>query len=247
MAEHVSVIIWYLGMFFNNSIHIWLGRVTPALICFVISHKWAIHTLRRYRGLYGYTSPVVVRRSSGQQKVIATEPRRCCAVTVAQAGHHTRARPPPPARSNPRRPRPANHRTGHLSNQQVTSMTRPVTGRSQPEPTPDKREKEPGPGNWGLPGDKYHYINIHFHAYPYSHVYIYAETAIIVSDICYDNYQRIRQNWNVSLRQTNKTNKNRDYIWTGTAWTCVHVLGMFKLISDLRFCYIHIIFGIMMP
>ena len=39
------------------------------------------------------------------------------------------------------------------------------------------------------------------------HVYIYAETTIVVSDICYDNYQRIRQNWNVSLRQTNKTKK----------------------------------------
>ena len=118
----------------------------------------------------------------------------------------TRARSPPPARSNPR-PRPANHRTGHLRDQQVTSMTRPATGRAQPEPTPDKRQKETGPGDLVLPGDIYHYINIHFHAYPYSHVYIYAETTIVVSDICYDNYQRIRQNWNVSLRQTNKTKK----------------------------------------
>ena len=46
----------------------------PTLVCFVISHKWAIHTLRRYRArqpehLYGYTSPAVVRRSSGQQVI----------------------------------------------------------------------------------------------------------------------------------------------------------------------------------
>ena len=127
---------------------------------------------------------------------------------------HTRAHPPPPARINPR-PRPANHRTGHFSNRHVTLITRPATGRAQPEPTPDKRQKETGPGDGGLPGDIYHNINIHFHAYPYSHVYIYTETTIVVSDICHDNYQRIRQNWNVSLRQTNKT-KYRDYIWTGT-------------------------------
>ena len=76
----------------------------------------------------------------------------------------------------------------------VTSITRPATGRAQPEPTPGKRQKETGPGDRGLPGDIYHYIDIDFHAYPYSHVYIYAETTIIVSDICYDNYQRIRQN-----------------------------------------------------
>ena len=120
----------------------------------------------------------------------------------------TRARSPSPARSNPR-PRRANHWTGHLRDQQVTSVTRPATGRAQPEPTPDKRQKETGPGDRGLPGDKYHYINIHFHAHPYSNVYIYAETTIVVSDICYDNYQRIRQNWNVSLRQTNKKQKKK--------------------------------------
>ena len=101
---------------------------------------------------------------------------------------HNRARPQPPAQSNPRR-RPANHRTGHFSNRQVTSITRPTTGRAQPMPTQDKRQKETGPNEGGLPGDIYHYINIQFHAYPYSHVYIHAETTIVVSDICYDNYQ----------------------------------------------------------
>ena len=172
-----------------------------ALVCFVISHKWAIHTLRRYRARQPEHLYVWVHQSrSGKPVERSTEGHRHWTATVlsrlSRTGwttDHTRARPPPPARSNPS-PRPANHRTGHFSNRQVTSITRPATGRAQPEPTPDKRQEETGPGDRGLPGNIYHYINIHFHANPYSHVYIYPETTLAVSDICYDNYQRIRQN-----------------------------------------------------
>ena len=136
----------------------------PAIVCLVISHNWAIHTLRWYRArqpehLYEYTSPVVVRRSSGRQKVIATEPRRCCPVSVAQAGQPTA--PGPVLRLLPGAT-PGRARQDRSPQGQVTSLTRPATGRAQPEPTPDKRQKETGPGDRGLPGDIYHYIDIHF-------------------------------------------------------------------------------------
>ena len=123
-------------------------------------------------------APVWVYQSRSGALVESTESHRHWTPTVlsslSRTGRttgNTRARPPAPARSNPR-PRPTNHRTGHFSNRQVASITRPATGRAQPERNGCRRPRS----------SRGHYINIHFHAYPYSHMEpVVCEMATILS------------------------------------------------------------------
>ena len=211
----------------------------PALVCFVISHKLAIHNLRRYRArqpehLYGYTRPAglaVSRRSSPLNRDGAVPSQSHRLDNRSHQGPSTASRPEQPQtvgwfrclppflrlyRRSDRgpvlpqavaldpcliydtmfrqtkewwqaaepaypRPRPANHRTGHFSNRQVTSITRPATGRAQPEPTPDKRQKETGPGDRGLPG----HISLYKHTFSSLPIFTCLH-------ICWDYYSSLR-------------------------------------------------------